>query len=123
MRTAGGVMIGAGIGTAIVGGLLAGVGRAMANDSWSDIFPTAVTLSDGTVLRKGDSSVRDAESSYYGWSRDIAAAGTGIVIGGGTVAIAGIPLTVEGHRRATATGLHREARPGARKKKRSKKKD
>lgn len=122
MRTAGGVMIGTGVGSAIVGGLLAGFGRWVANDTYGDIFPDAVTLDDGTSLRKGLASVRDEEASFYGWSRDVAGAGTGVFIGGATVAIAGIPLTIEGHRRATATGLHKERRPGAREKRSPKRK-
>lgn len=113
MKTAGGVMIGAGVATALVGGLLSAVGNGQASTTYDEIFPERVTLDDGTQLARGSSAVRDQESSYYAWTRDLGTAGTGIVIGGGTVAIAGIPLVVHGHRRATATGLHREQRPGA----------
>jgi hypothetical protein len=113
MRTAGQVMLGTGIGAAAIGGLVAALATGEGWDIYGQIFPEGVTLDSGTELGMGQVSVRDAQSVNYNWVRDIAGTGTGILIGGTTVAIAGIPLTVVGHRRATATGLHREPRPRA----------
>ncbi len=122
MRAAGGVMLGVGLAASLAGGITAAAAGREARRSYDVIFPETLEA-DGSLVDEGSTADRDLLGSWYTWRRDVASAGAGISIGGGTVAIAGIPLVVEGNRRATAAGLHREDQPAPSKaeRKRSKK--